>query len=135
MSLTENSESFHLHHLLICKCAFSPLLLHSCSSKGVAHTFTHSLANIFVHALHALSNTFHTLIILLANWFDRKNIDDLIIFIQYLLLFCFRLGLLLARIIHSNLEVYFTSAPSWTARYLNIELYLQRMVIWQYDSF
>ena len=36
------------------------------------------------------------------------------------------------RIIHSNLEVCFTSAPSWLASYTSTELYLQCMVVQQY---
>ena len=48
----------------------------------------------------------------LADWFARKNIDDTMIFIQYLLLFLFKFDQLLPRIIHSNLEVCFTTAPS-----------------------
>ena len=49
---------------------------------------------------------------MLADWFARKNIDDTIIFVQYLLLFLFKFVQLLTRIIHSNLEVCFKSAPS-----------------------
>ena len=53
---------------------------------------------------------------LLADWFARKNVDNTIIFIQYLLLFRFRFSQLLARLFHSNVEVCFTSTPSWPAR-------------------
>ena len=46
-------------------------------------------------------------LLLLADWFAWKNLDDTIIFIQYLLLFLFRLVQLLTRKILSNLEVFF----------------------------
>ena len=50
---------------------------------------------------------------LLTNWFARKNVDDTIIFMQYLLLSLFRFVQLLTSLFHSNLEVCFTSAPNW----------------------
>ena len=45
--------------------------------------------------------------ILLADWFARNNVDNTIIFIQFVLLFLFRLVQLLARINHSSLEVWY----------------------------
>ena len=51
--------------------------------------------------------------ILLTNWFTWKNLDDTIIFIQYLLLFLFRFVQLLTIMCNSNLEDGFNSAPIW----------------------
>ena len=54
----------------------------------------------------------HQTIIVLADWFAQNNVDDMMIFIQYLLLLLTRFVQLLTRLFHSNLEVCFTSAPS-----------------------
>ena len=51
-------------------------------------------------------------VLMLADWLARKNVDDTIIFIQYLILFLYRFVQLLTRVFHSYLEVCFTSAPS-----------------------
>ena len=47
---------------------------------------------------------------MLADWFAWKNVNNTIIFIQYLLLCLFRFVQLLTRMIHSNLEVYLLRA-------------------------
>ena len=65
----------------------------------------------------------------LADWFAWKNVDDTIIFIQYWLLFLFRFVQLTTRISHSNLEVWFTRAPSWQARNISIQLYNTSLMI------
>ena len=41
-------------------------------------------------------------LVLLADWFAQKNIDDTIIFIQYVFLFRFRFGQLLMRLFYSK---------------------------------
>ena len=50
--------------------------------------------------------------ILLSNWFAQKNLDDTIIFIQYLLLFLFRLIQILTIMCNSNPEDGSMSMPS-----------------------
>ena len=64
----------------------------------------------------------------LTDWFAWKNVDDTIIFIQYLLQFYFSFVQLLSILFPSNLEVCFTSAPSWPACNISTELYLHWMV-------
>ena len=55
--------------------------------------------------------------LLFAYQFARKNIDNTIIFIQYLLLFLFMFNKLLKRITHSNLELFYECAKLTGALY------------------
>ena len=50
--------------------------------------------------------------ILLTNWFAGENVDDMIIFIKYLVLFLFRFVALLTIMCNSNLEDGFMRSPS-----------------------
>ena len=63
------------------------------------------------------------------NWFARKNVDDTIIYMQYLLMSLFRFVQLLKSLFHFNLEVCFTSEPSCPTLNISIELYLQRRLV------
>ena len=113
MSTKEDEDSVMAVKLEACEVLLQHRVEQKFRTKKVPKSWTIWRMNFLILKNGSYYFSYWNWNLMLTNWFARKNVDDTVIFVLDLLLSRNTFVRLLARMIVSNLEVYFVSAPSW----------------------